>query len=115
MNVELIGGGFSNKGGQLMTIAARDMVRAWNPAHRLYMPVNAGTAEERARAGFGTVLHLDSNRMPPVAKALQVSARVVPSSRRAVSESAIDIVLDISGFASILNLAGDEDEALASF
>ena len=99
MNVELIGGGFDNKGGQLMTIAARDMVRSWNPAHRIYMPMNAGTPANRSEAGFGTVLHLDSNRMPPVAKMLRMSSRVVPSSRRAIRESDIDVVLDISGFA----------------
>lgn len=99
MNVELIGGGFTNKGGQLMTIAARDMVRSWDPAHRLYMPMNAGSPRDRAQAGCGTVLHLDSNRMPPVARVLRTSSRVVPGSRRAVAEDDIDVVLDISGFA----------------
>ncbi len=99
MNVELIGGGFVNKGGELMTVAAREMVKAWNPAHRLYMPLNAGTRSERAAAGFGTALQLDSNRLPLIRRLLLASGRVTPRNRWLIAESDVDVVLDISGFA----------------
>lgn len=99
MNVELIGGGFVNKGGELMTIAVREMLVLWDPAHRVYMPMNDGTRSVRRRAGFGTAFHLDTNRLPGLNSLIQASSPLVPSNRHVIAESGIDVVLDISGFA----------------
>jgi colanic acid/amylovoran biosynthesis protein len=99
MNVEIIGGGFANKGGQLMTIAVQEMLRSWDPAHRLYMPLNDGTRSDRSNAGFGSALHFDSNRYTRLNGIVQASSSLVPSSRNLIAESDIDVVLDISGFA----------------
>jgi colanic acid/amylovoran biosynthesis protein len=98
MNIEVIGGGFDNKGAELMTLAVRRYLHSWDPTHRAYLPLNSGTPSARARAGFGAALHFDSTRLDRLNPFLEPVSRLVPAGPRAVASSDIEVVLDISGF-----------------
>lgn len=98
MNVEVIGGGFDNKGAELMTLAVRQRLHSWDPTHRLYMPLNSGSPSARARAGYGAALHVDSSRFDRAHRLLEAASHLMPAGRRTVGCSDVDVVLDISGF-----------------
>lgn len=109
MVIHIKGGGFVNKGAELMLISVVNRLRKLAPDSLPVIEYNLGTKDQRRALGLGDLLWKESSRVPGAAGAFNAVAsatRWIPRPRgrhvgkkSRVLPSDVSLVLDISGFA----------------